>query len=566
MAAAGKERHDHSTFDRSHLTDSGQLGIVTSHMSFNSYEFLFAFLPVVVFGFWLLLKLKERSWATAWLLLTSVVFYLATSPLALALIVPSILLDFLIAQILLRVDVSRQTLRNIWFTLGIAANLLFLGYFKYTNFLLQTSNTILGTHWQFASLILPLGISFLTFQKLAFLADVKSGLIQSVRFPEFLLFTLFFPRTVAGPIIHYQELIPQIRSVRQTGCAVHIALGLCLLSIGLFKKALIADNLNPFAAAVFDPPSVVTDIPDLPHTLLVSWVGLLAYALQLYFDFSGYSDMALGVARMVGVRLPMNFNSPFKATNIVEFWSRWHITLTRFLTAYIYTPIVLHLTRKRMQEGKAVLSGRRSKPSAIASLVALPSLVTMGISGLWHGAGWQFVVWGLLHGIYLTVNQGWRILRPRRADGPERYRWLARTSSQTLTFTLVVIALVFFRSSTLPAALSVFKGLAGINGVLPHVEQMLNGAGVDLNMAFLETELPLEGAWWIATLLPAVMLLPNSLELMQRFDPALDFERTGTGGARAMDFSTATATVAALLILLSVMSLSHSGGFVYGRF
>ena len=531
-------------------------------MSFNSYGFLFAFLPITALGFWTLLKFAARSWAIAWLLLASVVFYLAASPITLVLITPSILIDYSIGRILLRLDVSRKELRNAWFALGIVANLVFLGYFKYTAFLLQTSNALLGTHWEAAPTVLPLGISFLVFQKLAFLADVKSGQLQAIRLRDFLLFTLFFPRTIAGPIVHYKEVMPQIQEARSSVCATHIAVGLCLLSIGLFKKTVIADHLSQLPALVFD--SGDAHIPD--HTLLISWLGLLTYTLQLYFDFSGYSDMALGAARMVGIRLPMNFNSPFKAASIVEFWSRWHITLTRFLTAYIYTPLLLHLTRARLLKGEPVLSGRRSKLSAIATLIALPNLVTMAISGLWHGAGWQFVAWGALHGVYLMINQIWRLRHPRSTANPGRYGGLRHLSAQALTFASVIIALTFFRSSSVRSALSVLAGLAGFNGVLPHEMQVLMSAGVGLHWVWQEQQLLVTASLGVGVLMAAVMLLPNSLEILQRFEPALDFPSTGQSDRRSVDLSPATAVVASLLLMLGVMSLGQSGGFVYGQF
>lgn len=541
-------------------------------MSFNSYGFLFIFLPVVVLGFWLLLRFTSHRIALGWLLGASVVFYLASSPRSLAIIAPSILLDYVIARVLLHAPSSASKWRNTLLAVGIAANIAALGYFKYKNFLLDSSNVLFGTHFTLAPLLLPLGISFLVFQKIAFLADVHVGKLTVVTLSDFLLFTLFFPRTIAGPIVHYDEVMPELRQVRVTDCATHVAVGLCLLAIGLAKKTLIADNLGPYVSAAFDTPAF-PGLPDQPHTLIVSWVGVLAYALQLYFDFSGYSDMALGVARLIGVRLPMNFNSPFKAASIVEFWSRWHITLTHFLTAYIYTPLVLHLTRRRARKGQSILQGSRSKPAAIAVLVGLPTLVTMAISGLWHGAGWQFVLWGVLHGVYLTINQCWRLRRSRRRVPADRPSRITQILSRGVTFALVVLTLVFFRSDSIATALAILHGLVGSHGVLPLDLQALLSAGIDVPWAFTEWQLPLPAFIWIGFLLPAVMLLPNSLELLARFQPALDFPDVAFGttaatgrGPRGVALNRMVATLAALLMLLSIMSIGHSGGFVYGQF
>jgi len=567
-------------------------------MPFNSYEFIFGFLPVTVAGFWLLARLSGRTAALGWLIMTSIAFYAYASVRSLAIITPSILLDYLIALILLRTDRSRDRLRRLVFVVGVVANVFFLGYFKYKNFFLDTANTVFATHFELTQLILPLGISFLTFQKIAFLADVKSGQVKAVPFLDFLLFTLFFPRTVAGPIIHYQEVMPQFGDPTPRGIMANAAVGVCLFSIGLFKKAVIADSV-----AQFVPPAFDTGLSDQLPTLLTAWTGVLAFTFQLYFDFSGYSDMALGLARMFGVRLPMNFNSPFKASSIVDFWAHWHITLTRFLTAYIYTPIVLSLTRARMAKGKSVLRGKRSTLPAIAVLVALPTLVTLTIAGLWHGAGWTFIVYGVLHGIYLTINQSWRILRPRFWPDHASYERVMKPLGFVFVFGAVVVAFVFFRAPSLICAWSILGGMVGINGILPVNVQLLQNLGVSLPWGGLVLLQPIAPFVWIIVLFVAVTLLPNSLELLRRFQPALDFPeqleeasrtqlapsvgvqlrgkakkpsiaaqlravRTAIGHLRqqGMSLSRLTATFIALLCVLGVMALNRGGAFLYWKF
>jgi alginate O-acetyltransferase complex protein AlgI len=571
-------------------------------MLFNSYEFIFLFLPITVMGFWLMLRFLGRSSAVSWLLLASIAFYAYANLKSLAIIAPSILLDYGIAKLLLRLDARSERLRKALLIFGIAANVLFLGYFKYKNFFLDTANALFATHFALTQFLLPLGISFLVFQKIAFLADVYSGEVKAVGFVDFLLFTLFFPRTIAGPIIHYQEVLPQIAAVTPGRFRTDLAVGICLFSIGLFKKAVIADSVGQFVPDVFDRSSdtAFTGSPGL----LLSWVAVAAYTFQLYFDFSGYSDMALGAARMLGVRLPMNFNSPFKAHNIVEFWGRWHITLTRFLTAYVYTPIVLHLTRSRISNGKSVLRGKRSRLSAIAALVAFPTLVTMALSGLWHGAGWQFVAWGLLHGIYLTINQSWRLIRPRLWFDQARYERVMNPVGRVLTFTSVMLALVLFRSDSITSARSVFENMLGLNGMLPHYLGLLEKAGVTIPWPMWPILLPSAAFFWIAALLFTVMYLPNSLELLRRFQPAFEFPGEAEGAALAarseqsvivsppcgtphasvttkfrkkwadirriqlsgLDLSPFDATIIALMCALGSMALNQGSGFLYGGF
>lgn len=565
-------------------------------MPFNSYQFIFVFLPATLGGFWLLAKLSSRTAALGWLILASACFYAYASPMSLAIIAPSILLDYLLATVLLRTDLSRERRRTIVFAAGVIANVLFLGYFKYKNFFLDTANTVLATHFELTKVILPLGISFLTFQKIAFLADVKSGQVASVRLLDFLLFTLFFPRTVAGPIVHYNEIMPQLVDTTPRSFNTNVAVGVCLFSIGLFKKCVIADSI-----AEFVPPAFDFDPSGPPLTLLTAWAGVLAYTFQLYFDFSGYSDMALGVARMFGVRLPMNFNSPFKATSIVEFWSRWHITLTRFLTDYIYTPVVLYLTRARLTKGKTILRGKRSSLAAIAALVALPTFVTMTISGFWHGAGWQFIVWGVLHSIYLTINQSWRILRPRFWPDQVSYERVMKPLGFTLTFGAVVIALVFFRASSVNSAFSILGAMAGLNGVIPYDIQLLRSLGININV-FIEWLI--KPFWWIIVLFIAVAWLPNSLDLLRRFQPAVDFPGNnrealtleespvrksiprpgattktsvvesfrnawlviGKSRSKGISLSPLTAATIALLCVLGAMTLNRGDAFIYWKF
>jgi D-alanyl-lipoteichoic acid acyltransferase DltB (MBOAT superfamily) len=481
---------------------------------------------------------------------------------------------------------EEERIRTILLTMGVVANIALLGYFKYRNFFLDSLNSIFSTHFSFTNLLLPLGISFLTFQKIGFLADVYSRQVKSVHLSDFLLFTLFFPRTIAGPIVRYNSIVPQFENVAHVSRRADLTVGICLFSIGLFKKAVIADNIGQFVPTTFD----VTQWNQEPD-LFTAWCGVFAYAFQLYFDFSGYSDMALGAARMLGIRLPMNFNSPFKAASIIEFWGRWHITLTNFLTAYIYTPIVLNFTRKRLARGQPVLQGKRSTATSIVSLVALPTLITMILSGLWHGAGWQFVLWGALHGVYLTINQSWRILRARFWPPGWDYERIMKPVGCVLTFIAVMVAFVFFRAPTVSSAFSILGGLVGLNGFESYYPELLKNFGIAVPTSLMRVlKMEIISPWfWIGILLLIVTLLPNSLELLRKFQPAQDFpmdfgaisskqtihstSKVHTLFARfdqltregvSLNYLTALAT--ALLCFLGILAINSGSTFLYGQF
>jgi len=335
--------------------------------------------------------------------------------------------------------------------MGIVCNLLLLGYFKYVNFFLNTVNACAGTSLLAKSILLPLGISFFTFQQLAYLVDVYRGEPAERNFLRYCLFVTFFPKLIAGPIVYQREFLPQLS---KPGIyrfnPDNLAEGLTIFLLGLFKKVVIADMLAKFADPVFT--AVSTGVLPSP-SFFVAWQGALAFTLQIYFDFSAYSDMAIGASRMFGITLPVNFNSPYKATNIREFWSRWHITLSRFLRDYIYIP----------------LGGNRK--GQIRQYINL--MITMLICGLWHGAGWTFVAWGALHAVYLGVNHGWNKIKAAFALMPQRVGWLGIWSGRLLTFSAVISGWVLFRAESFSSALAFLKGMIGLNGaVLPS--QILN--------------------------------------------------------------------------------------------
>ena len=304
-------------------------------MLFNSHEFLLVFLPATLLGFYLFGRVSRQA-AILWLILTSLVFYGWWRPLNILIIGPSIIINYLLASFLLRLSQRGEQpgLSRVVLLLGIVFNLVFLGFFKYADFVYGTINDVFGANLILLHVILPLGISFITFQKIAFLIDVQAGRVKAFTFREYCTFVLFFPQLIAGPIVHYREMMPQFAAATCRFDKENFAVGLTLLFFGLFKKAVLADNIAPLITPIYQHSAAAGHTP-----LLLAWMAAVGFTLQIYFDFSGYTDMALGLGRFFGIKLPPNFNSPLKASSIIDFWLNWHMTLTRFLTAYLYNPL-----------------------------------------------------------------------------------------------------------------------------------------------------------------------------------------------------------------------------------
>ncbi|MEB3219528.1 MAG: MBOAT family protein [Nostocales cyanobacterium 94392] len=326
--------------------------------------------------------------------------------------------------------------------LGIAVNLGLIGYFKYTNFFLNNLNAILNTNFSLYEIILPLGISFYTFQQIAYLVDSYRGETKEYNLLHYTLFVSFFPQLIAGPIVHHKEIIPQFTNKYLNRLSSkNLAVGLSFFLLGLFKKVLLADSLVAgIANQTFDAAAAGSGL-----SFLDAWLGALAYTFQLYFDFSGYSDMAIGAARMFGIQLPINFNSPYKAVSISDFWRRWHITLSNFLRDYLYIP----------------LGG--SRKGELRRNINL--IITMLLGGLWHGAGWTFVVWGGLHGVYLVLNHKWRCLRKSLGHDLQKTSWWSQFLGFMMTFFAVVVAWVFFRAENMSASFTMLEAMTGKNGI-----------------------------------------------------------------------------------------------------
>ncbi len=402
-------------------------------MLFNSYEFIFAFLPFTFFIYFYLNKKRLTKASKFFLVASSLFFYSWWNPIYLPLILISMIFNYVIGTSLTKNKEYRKVSKKQLLTIAIVANIALLGYFKYSDFFISNVNFVLGTEIALLCLALPLAISFFTFQQIAYLVDSYRGKIKEYDFMNYAIFVTFFPQLIAGPIVHHKEMMPQFANVRNKVINYkNIAFGLFIFSIGLFKKVVMADTFAVWATAGFDEATTLS--------LFEAWATSLSYTFQLYFDFSGYTDMAIGAALLFNIKLPINFNSPYKATDIQDFWRRWHITLTRFLREYIYIP----------------LGGNRK--GNFRTYINLMAIFIIG--GFWHGAGWTFIFWGFLHGFALVLHRAWSSL------GFKLYTWLA----WLVTFNFVNIAWVFFRAKEWDDALKVLSGMLGLSGInLPNI-------------------------------------------------------------------------------------------------
>jgi len=439
-------------------------------MLFNSPIFIYLFLPFVVLaGNALRTRFENKSYFIVFLSIASIFFYGYTEYKWTFIILFSIMFNYMLARHF--IDSANSALRKPMMIFGVAVNLALLGYFKYTDFLLANVNELFGTSLPFLGIVLPIGISFYTFQQIAFLVDAYRAKVTHFTFRRYLFFITFFPQLIAGPIVHHAEILPQLARRWRSDLTSDIALGLFIFLIGLTKKALLADSFAGIATPIFDSADGGAVL-----TTQEAWVGALAYALQIYFDFSGYSDMAIGIARMFGLRLPINFNSPYKSVGIIDFWRRWHITLSRFLRDYLYIP----------------LGGNRS--GRVRRYLNL--LITMLLGGIWHGAGWGFVIWGFLHGAFLMIQHGLRSAFGRSETRLPRP--FLRGLGWALTLLAVILAWVPFRAVSLDGLTGMWGAMAGLS------------AGAEI--------LTLEDDFfaWIAAGLMIVTLLPNSQEIVER--------------------------------------------------
>ena len=448
-------------------------------------------MPIVFAGFFLLARISQRV-ASGWLAMASIFFYAYWSIKALPVLVISICVNYWFGTLLSR---QEQKYRKALLVLAITANLVALGYYKYINFFIDNINDMRDLMeldpLDSISILLPIGISFFTFTQIAFLIDNYQGKVKERSFIQYTLFVSFFPHLLAGPLLHHKQMMPQFSMPENFVIQKEkIVIGLFIFAIGLAKKLLIADTLNSYISGFY-----ISLARGSEPNLLASWTACVGYTFQLYFDFSGYSDMAVGTALLFGIWLPFNFNSPLRATSIIDFWQRWHITLTKYVGEYLYTPITLQFVRLG-----------QTLPSVfdiIFSLV-IPTVFIFLVLGFWHGANWTYVIFGGMHGLYIVTNHLWRRFFPlpnKKNKKNQSYKTIKMVAAWTLTFLAVNIANVMFRSDSIPTAVIVYKGMLALNGYslgqMPDIYAWIAGLKVTL--------LAIGSAFLI------VLLMPNTI-------------------------------------------------------
>lgn len=477
-------------------------------MQFNSYLFLFLFLPVVLLGYFGLYRMGKGGWARLFLSAMSLLFFAWKAPWNLVFLLCSIIINWLFYLLLLRQ-------RKRWvLAVGITANLLALFYYKYFNFCVENLNGLLGSSLALRNILQPMGISFYTFQQIAWLVDMYRDVkmeedANQCGFLDYLLFSVYFPKMAMGPILLYEELIPQLKDeARHKPRAQYIATGLMMLSVGLFKKVVLAEAFAPSVTWGFSQLEQMTGMD--------AWLVMLSYTFQLYFDFSGYCDMAMGISAMLGITLPQNFDSPYKALSPVEFWRGWHMTLTRFLRRYVYFP----------------LGG--SRKGTLRTYLNI--MIVFLISGIWHGASWTFILWGLLHGAAQCLNRAfkrqWERLHPA-------FQWMA-------TFLFVNLSWVVFRADSLSEALRFFKKMA-------NMESMVISPGLIESFKLVE--------------LPAIFQNHRMTTVMLLYLAALCLVMNGSNLSRQeLRPTLARSFMTAVLLVWSVVSLTGVSAFIYFQF
>lgn len=482
-------------------------------MLFNSYEFIFMFLPIVLLGYFVVFKKAKLHTKIVWLVLASLFFYGYWTLEYLILIISSIVVNFSFSKLMLKFESKKK----LFLILAILFNISLLGYYKYTNFFINNLNYFLEKDIILAQIILPLGISFFTFQQIGFMVDSYKGETKHYRFFEYCLFVTFFPQLIAGPIVNHKEMMPQF--MKKENASLHIkniALGVYIFILGLSKKVLIADSFAKVANAGYGTEKALS--------FFESWITSLSYTMQLYFDFSGYCDMAIGAALLFNIKLPINFDSPYKSLNIAEFWRRWHMTLNRFLTQYVYFP----------------LGGSRA--GQVRTYINI--FIVFFISGIWHGAGWTFVIWGILHGLASIINRMWR---QTKIVMPKWLAWL-------ITFSFVNAAWVFFRATTVNQAVSVLKGMIGLNGIeYPSIAHALNRAlsitlKTDVQLLFTSQQI-MQYCAALLIFLGIVVFAKNTVERMNAFN-----------------MNMAKVVFLSILTTASILSLSKVSAFLYFNF
>lgn len=511
-------------------------------MLFNSGIFLFVFLPITFIVYCLLSRVVKNDLIYLWLIFASLFFYGWWYPPYLLLLSSSISINYIIGYHLR----STKNYRKLLLIFGIALNLGVIAYYKYAHFLLDNFNTLTGLDFYLGNIFLPLAISFFTFQQIAYLVDSYRNQVLTHNFIQYSFFVSFFPQLIAGPIVHHSQFFSQISKKIPEISIDKVAIGISIFFIGLFKKVIIADQLAQYATPVFDHAESGKTL-----AFFEAWVGVLSYTNQLYFDFSGYSDMAIGLALLFGIYLPLNFNSPYKSTSIIDFWRRWHITLSHFLRDYLY--ITLGGNRKGNLQRYLNLS------------------ITMLLGGLWHGANWTFVVWGALHGFYLVINHCWRFLLNLFNLKPVANSFFYKIIAFLLTYLAVVIAWVFFRAESFDAALSILQSMLGFNSIsLPESLQITN-AVFNGDWLLFEGANIHGGYWavfWVVIASFITWFLPNTQQLITQFSDNLSDKSTSFGNTLIWQPNIIWALLLSLLASASLIMviIGRNSEFLYFQF
>lgn len=511
-------------------------------MLFNSPEFIFVFLPASLVTFLIVERFVSPLWAIFSLGVFSIFFYGWWDFRLVWVILASIAMNFTISRLIQ----GSEAPVSFWLAVtGVSLNLGLLFYFKYAYFVAGLLSGTAGLEYSSTNIVLPIGISFFTFQQIAYLADTYGGKCRERSFRAYLLFVSFFPQLIAGPIVHHSEMMPQFHRRRLDPVSVNLAIGLTIFVIGLSKKMLLADTFALIATPTFDAAADGRGID-----FWQAWIATLAYTLQIYFDFSGYSDMAIGIGRMFGIQLPINFASPYKATSLIDFWRRWHITLSRFLRDYLYIP----------------LGGNRKGRGRTYTNIA----VTMLLGGLWHGASWTFILWGAIHGAGLLVNHIWGRFKIRIP--------LAKPVGWLLTFALIVVAWVLFRADSLAAAGRMYSSMFGANGILvstflaPFMEpyaEFFQALGIQ---ALGVTSIDRHNLPKLLGGVLLVLLAPNTQTIMRNFTPGFRSHHYPDPTERApavrltWSYSAGYATFFGFLFALCVARLTDVSEFIYFQF
>lgn len=530
-------------------------------MLFNSYQFLLMFLPITLFLYFLAYRFWGNAVAIFILILASLFFYSWWNPIYFFLIIFSILINFITSNIIFKYN------QKLFLIFGIIFNLGLIGYFKYLNFFIDVISFTSNLEFITKQVILPLGISFYTFQQITFIVDVYNKKVNDLSFRNYIIFVTFFPQLIAGPIVHHSQILHQFKNNLYLEKTIHyLSIGFSIFAIGLFKKVIIADNLSAYSSPIFFAAE-----HSMSLSFLEVWSGLLCYSFQLYFDFSGYSDMAIGLGYMFGIKLPINFNSPFKSTNIADFWRSWHITLGIFIRNYVYYPMSIFFTRFAM-------SKKRNLIINFMLTIAVPTFLTYLLLGMWHGSGINFILFGALHGMYIII---YSVLKKFEIGFFKKifknYIFTTYVISCFFVFILFSISLVFFRAPTFESAILIYKAMININNIIiPEswfliIQSTLGNYFFDLMSIHYG---PINFFYGLNQLAIIFILLlfcifgPNTMNLFHNYFPSID--KVENKGIILFNIkwqpNIIWSCIISLLFTYTFMSLSNISEFIYFQF